>query len=234
MKIAICDDSASDANFLKVTCLDILGGVPKCMVDVYTDGKCMLDLHQKIKYDIVFLDVDMPFQNGIELGKTIKAIVPRTIIIFYTSYPQYAIDAYDCEAFHYLLKPCDRNKLAPILDRAQKKLFLARKKITVGYKNKIETFFISDIYYVEYLHKHIIYHLEHTKIECLGKISDVYDELNEFGFYQVHQGYIVNFDKVCRFEKDFIILSNGTKVMVSVRKRKEAIWAYSKYVEKFV
>ncbi len=233
MRIAICDDSITDAEYLKSLC-HTKEGYDKNAIDIYDNGERLIRSHLKNKYDIVFLDVDMPNRNGIEIGKMIKNATPKTIIIFSTSYPQYAIEAYECEAFHYLLKPCDKIKLDDVLNRAEKKVSLTQKRHVVTYKNEPYAMLISDIYYVEYSNKHIIYHTGNGKIEVPGRLSDVYEALKGYGFYQVHQGYIVNFEKVRRFDKYSVILNNGANVMVSVRKRTESLCAYSKYVEMYI
>ena len=91
IKIAICDDSPCDAAYLEKLCneCDMLYEIK---TQVFTNAELFLDSHQKDPYDIVFLDIEMPNQSGIELGMQLKKINQQTIIIFSTSYPQYAIE----------------------------------------------------------------------------------------------------------------------------------------------
>lgn len=60
----------------------------------------------------------------------------------------------------------------------------------------------------------------------------MYESLSKYGFYQVHQGYIVNFAKVKDFDGYTVVLKNNDKVLISVRKKKEVLLAYSRYIEK--
>ena len=230
IKIAICDDCKKD-----LLCLDDL--CRKCnlndsiRVDLYNDGEKLLLHLNKNSFDIVLLDVDMPKLNGISLGKQIRMIDQNIIIIFCTSYPQYAIEAFDCEAFSYLLKPCTAEKVQEILLRATKKLGMIHKYHIIKIQNKTLRLPISEIYYIEYCQKHIIYHSSTKKYETTGKFFEVYNELKKYGFYQVHQGYIVNLSKVKDFNGYTVILDNDQKVLISVRKKRDVLLAYTKYVE---
>ena len=230
IKIAICDDSDTDANQLKSVCASC--ALPDTLeFYVYPSGQNLLAELTLRHFDIIFLDIDMPESNGIEIGKAIRQEKEHAIIIFCTSYPQYAIEAYDCEAFHYVVKPCTRDKIQNILVRAINKLRLTRKYHSVKVQNKILKLSISEIYYVEYCQKHIIYHLADRTIETTGRFSDINNELKKYGFYQIHQGYIVNFEKVRDFKGYTAVLEDGRDVLISVRKKSEVLLAYAKYVE---
>lgn len=231
IKIAICDDSNIDANQLKSVCASC--ALPdKMEFYVYPSGQNLLSELAIRHFDIIFLDIDMPKSNGIEIGKAIRQEKENTIIIFCTSYPQYAIEAYDCEAFHYILKPCTRERIQDVLLRAINKLGLIRKYHSIKVQNKTIKIPISEIYYIEYCQKHIIYHLADRPVETTGRFSDIADELKKFGFYRIHQGYIINFEKVRDFKGYYAVLDNGQDVPISVRKKTEVLLAYAKYVEK--
>jgi DNA-binding LytR/AlgR family response regulator len=175
----------------------------------------------------------MPNLNGIDVGKMLRKCDEKVLIIFTTSYPQYAIEAYDCEAFHYLLKPISVEKLETVINRAIHKCRITKKYLNIKIQNKVIQLPISEILYIEYCRKHILYHTENRVIETVGRLCDVLDELMNYGFYQVHQGYIVNFAKVQDFCGYSVILNNGQSVMISVRKKSEVLLAYANYVEDF-
>ena len=230
LRIAICDDSPSDAKALQQLCQ--LCELPSSMdISIFTSGEQFLETHLKNKYDIVFLDVDMPQVSGITIGNQLREKDKQVIIIFSTSYPQYAIDAYDCEAFHYLLKPCTQDKLENTLKKAIVKLKITHKYHKVKIHNQTHYIPITEINYIEYCRKHIIYHTNNKSIETTGKFADVIAELQKYGFYQIHQGYIVNLSKVRDIKDYSLILTNNESVMISVRKKKEVLLAYAKHME---
>lgn len=231
MKIAICDDCADDVSVINdILTSDVLAGSNK--IYQYTSSEKLLHSVEKgVVYDVVFLDVDMPNVNGLELGKAIKETCPDTYIVYVTSYPQFAIDAYECEAFYYLLKPVDRDRINHVMKKIVKKYQEYNKSYKVRVKSRVINLHVRDIYYIECCRKHIIYHMKDHDYEAVGKISTVYDDLKDYGFYQVHQGYIVNMDKIKMFDKYNAILDDDRKVMISVRKKAEVMMAYSKYIE---
>lgn len=230
INIAICDDVQKDSKNLKSLCL-ACQLTDHLSFELYDSGNSLISNFSINKFDILFLDIDMPEHNGISIGKQIRALDKNVIIIFCTSYPQYAIEAYDCEAFYYILKPCSQEKLQQVLNRAVKKLGLLHTYHTIKIQNKSLRLPISEIYYIEYCQKHIIYHVNGKKYETTGKFSVVYDELKKYGFFQVHQGYIVNLAKVQDFKGYSAILENGQDVLISVRKKRDVLLAYAKYVE---
>ena len=232
LRIAICDDSRADIATL-IGCLDSCHFTIPIQISEFTSGESLVAAHKESPFQIVLLDVDMPSLDGISVGKLLRKSDEKVLIIFTTSYPQYAIEAYDCEAFHYLLKPISSKTLKTVMNRAIHKCCITKQHIKIKIQNKIIQLPISEIIYIEYCKKHILYHTENRVIEAVGRFCDVLDELQEFGFYQVHQGYIVNFAKVQDFSGYSVILTGGKSVMISVRKKNEVLLAYANYVEGF-
>ena len=231
MRIAICDDSKTDIERLHNILLCELKLCSQSDICVFDSGAELLKVIEDDFFDIVFLDVDMPEMNGIETGTVIFNKHPDTFIVFVTNYPQYAIDAYDCHAFHYLLKPVEVSKAKKVVNGLLQMLRERHKYINIKIKTETIRIPIKEIYYVEYCRRHVIYHLKDKKYETVGRFGDVYEELKDYGFYQIHQGYIVNMDKIIDFDKFTVLLEDGKSVMMSTRKRTEVIMAYAKYIE---
>lgn len=233
MIIAICDDCVRDRDRLK-SCLTDSGIGEDNEYRLFSSGEELISESEKgCAFDIVFLDVDMPCLDGIETGKRLRRDNKNVIIIFVTSHPEFALDAYECEAFHYLLKPCDSERMREVLERAQARLGILRQYHVVKTKDRTVKLPVSDIYYIECLNRHIIYHMKDEDMVTRERLSDVYDALRPLGFCQVHQGYIVNMDKIKSIEKDSVALEDGRSVMMSVRRKSDVFLAYSRYVEKF-
>ncbi len=234
MRIVICDDHKDDVKHLRSLISDHPAAGSFKIEAFFSGTELAESINKKQKYDVAILDIDLPGTNGIELGKLLRASNPDVHIVFATNYPQYAIDAYDCEAFHYLLKPVADDKLRTVLDRLVRKHRERNKYHVVRIKNETLRIPIREIYYIESFRKHIIYHLKDKKYETVGKLSEVMDELLEYGFCQVHQGYVVNMDKIKDFNKFELILDDGRCVTMSVRKRTEVLIEYAKFVERSV
>ena len=85
------------------------------------DGRAALDLTEKLKPDLVLLDIEMPYFNGIEVGQTL-AQHSETEIIFITALEEFAIEAFNMHAVDYLLKPVQPDRLREALKRARLRL----------------------------------------------------------------------------------------------------------------
>lgn len=204
---------------------------PLAIISKYTNGQQLCaNLEKGNNADIIILDVDIPGDNGITIGKRIRQSDSDVIIIFYASYPQYAVESYDCDAFYYLMKDCPKEKIFTILKKAYKKI--GRKYIIIKQEKVPRRILISDIYYIECIKKHLIYHIEGENIKVSANLSYAYSELKNFEFYQVHQGYIVSLNKIHKIDDYMIILTNGDKVPISVRKKAEVIARYADFIDK--
>lgn len=232
MKIAICDDCLCDAEELKAL-LRSHNKYKNGDIDVYTKSKELLSVTENDKsYDIVFLDVDMPGLNGLELGCELRKNNRTMLIVFVSAYSKYAVRAFDCEAFSYLIKPvASNNKTLSILDRLFEKYIKHTCYHTIKINTEYKRILIYDIRYVEYYNKHVVYHMENGTYETKESLSEVYEVLKDYGFYQIHQGYIVNFDKIAEFAKYDVILDDGKILPMSMRRKTDVMLAYSDYAE---
>ena len=229
--IAICEDNEIERQNL-FEALDKTKLFSMRKVDCYENGQLLVDKYTSgFRYDFVFLDVDMPGINGIEAGKMINSIDPDAIIIFVTSHPQYAIDAFDCNAFHYLLKTCSKDKFESVISKAVAKYKTNHQVYVVTTKTGKYRLKISEIYYVECCRKHIYFHMKDQYYVTNQTLGEVYNALAPFGFCQIHQGYLVNLAKVIAINKNDLLLDNQQRVMISVRKHTKVVKAYSDYLE---
>ncbi len=229
--IAICDDN-SQSRLDVCRAIKETGILADIDFNYFENGKELLESYENgRKYDIVFLDVDMPHISGIEAGKTISEIDSRAIIIFVTNYPQYAIDSFDCNAFHYLLKNTSKEKLKSVLSKALDKYKAYHQTLALSTNMGTVKIHVSDIYYVECFKKHLYYHTRSDTYITSQTLTEGCEMLSAFGFFKVHQGYIVNFDKVSSIIGNDITMENGKSVPVSTRKRTEVIRAYTEYLK---
>ena len=113
MKILVADDHQMIVNGL---ILDLNSLVPDAEVTGTSSSKEVMDLCKENRYDIVFMDIDMPGTDGISMAKKILAKYPRTNIIYITGYEKYALDSYETNASTFILKPITTKKIKAALD----------------------------------------------------------------------------------------------------------------------
>lgn len=230
MIVAICDDNLSDAKELSAI-LQKSQDADKITCDLFDNSERLLaELIKKPPYDLLLLDIDMPGMNGIELAKKIKSVNAKAILIFATAHPRYMIDAFDVEAFHYILKPFDSEKVLTVFQKAYQKYASMNRYHSIKIKTQTIRLKMDDIYFIEHCQKHVVYHTRKNDYEVIETLSSVYNTLRDFGFYQIHQGYIVNMDKIDHFNRYSVVLTDGRSVAISVRKKSEVIAAYTRYI----
>ena len=228
VKIAVCDDSSVYRKQI-VSNLKRIEPIKDSICSEFASSEDLLNAYNAgEKFDIIFLDVEMNEINGIDAGIEIRKTDKTAIIIFVSSYPKYAIPAYECEAFYFIVKPINDVQFNKIVYKAIEKFKATHKYILVKSNGKLQKLYISDILYVEIYRKHLIFHTFADKFETLGKISETYIEL----ICQVHQGYLVNMNYIKEFVNNDIVMTNGEKVMVSVRRKTEVLREYISFLEK--
>ena len=113
MNILIADDERMTRVGMEK---EIRKVIPDSTVFVASNGNEALEIFDKVDISLVFLDIEMPGTNGLEVAKSIKEISPETNIIMTTAYPNYAITAYKMHIGGYLLQPVDAEDIREELD----------------------------------------------------------------------------------------------------------------------
>ena len=233
MKICICDDDNNVHNIIK-------NYIEKHQfsnsyfefVDVFSAEKLLEKYTNNESFDIIFLDIQMKKISGLDAAAQIKHVNPDTIIIFISSYPNYVFDAFKVEALHFLVKPISELDFENVFMRALHKYKTINTTITLKWQSERYIIKINTIKYVEGYKRHITVYTEEGEYEAIGKISEILKELEPHGFIRTHQGFIVNMDYIKRFDQTDVVLFDGSKVMISVRKRISALQAFDKYLMK--
>jgi two-component system, LytTR family, response regulator len=194
------------------------------------------------KPDVVFLDIEMPVENGFKLFEYFEE-VPFSVI-FLTAYKHYAIDAIKYAAFDYLLKPLDMDDLGRVITRYEKKrpldqqperiqALLSNVSATNETQNKIAFPTVSG-YRMEKIDNIIfcqanenytqIYTTSGESILVSRTLKSVEELLPQGYFYRIHKSYLVNLNFVkeyTRAEGHHILLENGVTLEVATRKHEE-------------
>ena len=178
-----------------------------------------LQEHAK-EVDVLFLDINMPELNGLNLGKIIRKLNPAMKIIFVTAYREYAVDAFEIQAFDYLLKPYSEDRIEKLLSRLSVEKKQISNKVSISVGEKIMVFNTEDIIVVEADKKES---RVYTTKECYltkMKISDWEEQLPENQFYRCHRSYLVNLSKVREiepwFNNSFMIHMESSPVKIPV------------------
>lgn len=131
MKIAVCDDRPEHLKKIRELLEKYQQTRPglESQAEYFLSGAELLDqAEERGGYDLYLLDILMPGENGISVGKRLRQMGKQGELIFLTSSNDYAADSYEVRAFFYLLKPVEEEKLFRVLDQAVEKLTQQEKK----------------------------------------------------------------------------------------------------------
>lgn len=230
MRIAICDDELFGRQQLKEY-LERSEYYNNMEIVEFTSGEEFVkSLSHESKIDIVFLDIEMNKIDGIDTAKLIRINDKNIIIIFVSSHRERVFDTFDCETFNFITKPFTEARFNEVLTKAIDKYKLLHADFVLTWKNENIRLPIKEIKFFESYRKHIIFHTYNGEYEMVAKLSDTLDKLSQYDFIQTHQGYVVNMNLIRRFDGLDIILLDGTKVPMSMRKKTEVLSEYAKFV----
>lgn len=231
MKIAVCDDEKIFRNDL-VRLLDQYcterGQV--ILIDEYDDGSKLLKTN--ISYDIILLDHQMKFLNGLDTIKALRDKNNSTKVVFVSSYSEIVFDSMKYNTFRFLVKPVEKEKLFEAIDEAINELN-SEFKIIVKDTEYNQSIVIpeKDIIYAQAENVYTYIVTEGASYRYSYNLSYLEEELRSDFFMRTHRSYLVNFNHITSFDKSGITLSNGQKAEVSRSKYKEFSNYYLNYVK---
>ena len=234
MKIVVCDDDRTARE--QITYL-IKEQKPEAEIVTFECGEDIIKSQES--FEISFLDIEMKETSGIDVAKYMreeqeKRGKDKSIIIFVTGYREYMEDAFDVNAFHYLVKPVDEKKFHTVFNRALKevsaKTKLKKLSVIIKYNGMQKKVLLKDIYYIESSNKKVVFHTKDGKIDTYGRMDDWEAELGD-SFYRCHRGYLVNLEKIIAYNVDTIDLINGDSLILAQKKYSDFIKAYMRYAK---
>jgi two-component system response regulator LytT len=222
-RIAICDDEIyyqdELSNLLKTYENESGNKLDICR---FSSGEKLLSQYEETIFHILVLDIEMGGLSGMETAREIRKKDEDVIIIFATSFDNYALGAFEVNALNYLVKPVDYTKLKKVMSLATAAIDFKRDQISarkryleVKIKNTDVYIEITKIKYIEKKRNTSIIRTVDNEYACYETLSQLYEKLDVNKFCYVHQGYIVNFDMIQEVGKNTIVLADYIEVPVS-------------------
>lgn len=233
MKIVICDD---DKKIREQISSLIQKQTSDADIRLFSSSEEILS--SGMEYDMYFLDIEMSDISGIELAKIIRRKQEErgthSIIIFVTGFKQYMEDAFDVNAFHYLVKPIREEKFNEVFSRAEREI-----KNTSQYKGQYiiikngesrKKLLLNEIQYIESCDRKVSFHMDWGVVETYARMYDLENKLGNT-FFRCHRGYLVNLEKVTAYSANSITVINGDMVMLAEKKYTDFVKAYLRYAK---
>src|SRR5205823_1653337 len=158
-----------------------------------------LGLAREIAYDVVFLDVEMPGLTGVEAAPLVRERADPPAVVFVTAHERYAVDAFAVEAFDYLLKPVDPDRLARVLERLRKRSVEhvgAVEKVPVVAGGRTELLDFDQVHYAQADGDYSRVHTYDRSYLCTASLLELEERLPSGRFVRIHRSYLVNLSKV--------------------------------------
>ncbi len=203
------------------------------------DAETAREIIAKSDIDILFMDIHLQSTSGLTLVKELQPLDCQ--VIFVTAYDQYAIEAFEVEALHYLLKPINRNQLRSAIDRIidqrknNQKVSIERiltalsetqqnhQRIPFSVQSGIEFVLPDEIIYVKGENNYSVLHFTTGKKLMVSKtLSSVESILSKYTFLRIHKSYLLNLRHIVRYVKvdgGYIVVQGGAQLSVSRTKR---------------
>ena len=201
----------------------------KISVALFPDGEDIVTDYSA-EFDIILMDVEMTFMDGMTTAERIREKDNEVVIIFITNMPQYAIQGYKVDALDYVLKPISYFAFSQRIDRA---LTRVKKKeatyINVAQKGGKKKLNVDKICYVEVRDHDLIYHSTKGDIVTKSSMKEAEDTLGGTKFFRCNRCYLVNLEYVEDFRGNDVTVASDV-IQVSRARKKAFMDALNDYM----
>lgn len=225
LEIAVCDDEILTASNIEKMIENLAGkDAIDVNIDIFYDGSTLVNhINQGKRYDIIYLDIEMAKQNGVDAARRIRELDRNVLIIYVTSHESYAKEVFEVSAFRFISKPIDTRIFEKYFMDAKREIVGNPKYFQYQYNKISYRVPITDIMYFQ-SDKRITYIITKTGSEkCYEKLNNIEKRLceSDIYFYRTHQSFLVNPKFVSIYSYDSMELIDGTILTVSENRRKK-------------
>ena len=232
IKFAICDDEPRMARAIAGHLADYMEKrqITAYSVSSFSGGRALLESGDG--FDVIFLDIQMEQPDGMETAGLLRQRGNRSLLIFVTVLKECVFDAFQVEAYDYLLKPLDSVRFHQTMDRVLRSLeHRGAKEMVIQRGTGCEVVLLSDIVYCEVLGRKVYLHRQD------GTVIDYYDKLEDLErrvdgrFFKCHRSYLVNLDYVRGCQDGQVLLFQGERIPASRLRERELTQALLRYMK---
>lgn len=221
LQVAVCDDEVLECcNMARKIKNSLEEMKVPCIIRQFQSSRELLRAVES--FDIIFLDIMMRDLDGLKTAQIFRRKAFDKILIFVSSSREYVFEAYDVEAFQYLLKPVDDRKLRRVLQKAVRKTERRSQEfIIVSRERQKRKLFLDDIYYFEIRGRTVDVHGAEGVFTYYEQIGELENKLRDKGFFRCHKSYLINLKHVDLYNRQEAILENGESVVIAKRRYDE-------------
>ncbi|NWC64403.1 LytTR family DNA-binding domain-containing protein [Cedecea sp. P7760] len=185
------------------------------IVASFDDGMDVLKYLQHHEVDAIFLDINIPSLDGVLLAQNISKFAHKPFIVFITAWKEHAVEAFELEAFDYILKPYQESRIIGMLQKLEAAYQQQTSQPASNHENRDATTInlikderiivtdINDIYYAEAHEKMTFVYTRRESYVMPMNITEFCSRLPESHFFRCHRSYVVNLSKIREIEPWF-------------------------------
>lgn len=228
MRIAVCDDDLREQEQLETA---LRGWDPTRGTEKFFNGSSLLEAAKKAPaFDVAFLDIYMPVENGMDIARTLRNISPETEIVFVTTSENHAVSAYSLNALHYLVKPVTAEGIAEVFRRLAEVRARQRETLSFSVRGDICTVLLSQICALKSRNHTVELSLDDGRqLRTRTPLYELEQKLDR-RFLKLNRGVVVNMDHIERMGTDSCTLRGGSQLFLAARERNVIRAAYSDYL----
>lgn len=221
LKAVIIDDDKVSREFIKsyINFTDFM-----ILEAEFGNPLIALEKIDKMTYDVIFLDIEMPEMNGMDFIESVKNM-PQVVII--SSNPEYAAESYNYDVTDYLVKPIEYQRFLKAAERVR----AIHETINLNAPADEKYIFVksgtdhiklnfSDILFIEAFADYVQIHTAQKRHTILSTMKSIHSKLGDEEFVRVHRSYIVALNKIETFSENEVSIG-GHKVKVSRKFKKD-------------
>ena len=192
----------------------------------------LTEIEKGIRPDILFLDVVMPGQNGMDVAKEIRQYDTNMKIIFLTSSPEFAVESYSVGAYFYQLKPIWEESFFRLMDAVLAECEKKKKNsLILRSKDGITRINLQQLEYCEVLGRKLLFHLENGAVlESAGSLDDLAGQLMQYSnFFRPHRSFLGKMEYIQNISSRSIKMVNDAEIPIPHGKCSEIKNTYMEY-----
>lgn len=237
--IAVCDDDQTTHDAIKsVAATFQIKYDIDLVISHYFNGSELIEAYKTGRcFDVIFMDIEFPNENGIEVIQTIRKYYKRLITtIFLTSYPKYMQDSFSVHAYNFISKPISYNTFEEqILSITEDNFTDETKIMLLDSDNNAYYINVNDILYIKSGQKfsyknQLVFFTKNQMFHLRVKIEELPEIKKTNLFFSPNRGIFVNMMHINHLEHSDIVLNNGTRLNIAHSKLKEFKAIYNKYL----
>ena len=235
MLIYLCEDSESDALRLKHH-LNTYATKHHCNMEIllFSSGEEMIQYYKEEKrYPLLFLDIYMNNQDGVETARILRSLGYAGGIIFTTSSTEHAMASYEVNALYYLQKPYSHTDFLNAMSRCDTLLEESNEVFTFSVRRKEYSLPYSDILFFETGQHNVLLHAISETFTIPGNLTQLTEDFASVAcFLPVGRSYLVNLNHVTGILQHDLIMEDHSIVQIPFRKRDEVSKAVNSWFAK--